>query len=51
MLAISIESFQRDGINGRVANQRFNILYIAEFRVLRAGAGPKQALGMRTLLG
>ena len=49
MLAKCIKSFHRNSVDCLLADQRFDILYIAVFRVLGTGACPKQTLGMSAL--
>ena len=41
----SIEGLDREGINGILSNQRFNIFCIGERRIFCAGARPQQSLG------
>ena len=51
MIAISGESLERDRVDCVPADQRFNVLHVAVFRVLGAGARPQQPLGAGTLAG
>src|SRR5664280_1473413 len=44
MITISVDGFKRDCVYGVRTDYRFNIFYIAVFRVLGACAGPEQSL-------
>ena len=50
VVEVIVESFDRDRVDGVPSDERFDVFHIAIFRVLGAGAGPEQSLGMSSFI-